>query len=144
MKLARFEDRWAEAAMGAIFPGSTEAGLRDIRAMDVSGFLRQVMACVPFQAAFGLRAAVWLVALAPLFVLGRLATIAGLGVADRERLVQVLSTSRSYVVRSLVMILKTMGALLYAGDDAVRARMAKPSPPAQGLVALRTKRVQAA
>ena len=28
MKLARFEDRWAEAAMGAIFPGSSEAGLR--------------------------------------------------------------------------------------------------------------------
>ena len=144
MKLARFEDRWADAAMGAIFPGSSEAGLSDIRGMDVSGFLREVMRCVPFQAAFGLRAAVWLVALAPLFVLGRLATIAGLAVPERERVIQVLATSRSYVVRSLVMILKTMGALLYAGDGAVRARMAKPSAPAQGLVALRTKRVQAA
>jgi hypothetical protein len=144
MKLARFEDRWAEAAMGAIFPGSTEAGLRDIRAMDVRGFLHQVMACVPFQAALGLRVAVWIVAFAPLFVLGRLATIAGLAVGDRERVIEVLATSRSYVVRSLVMILKTMGALLYAGDDAVRARMAVASRPAPGLVALRTKRVQAA
>lgn len=146
MKLSRFEDRQAVAAMAAIFPGSTEAGLRDIRAMDVTGFLRQVMHCVPFQAAFGLRAAVWLVAFAPLFVLGRLATLAGLSVADRERVVQVLATSRSYVVRSLVMILKTMGALLYAGDDAVRARMAIPqtSTPAEGLVALRRKPVQAA
>ncbi|HEY1692292.1 MAG TPA: hypothetical protein VGG39_09025 [Polyangiaceae bacterium] len=140
MKLARFENRWAEAAMGAIFPGSAEDGLRDIRAMDVRGFLRQVMACVPFQAAFGLRAAVWLVALAPLFVLGRLATIAGLAVADREKVVATLLASRSYVVRSLVLILKTMGALLYAGDDAVRARMASPAPAAApGLVTLRTK-----
>jgi hypothetical protein len=145
MKLARFEDRWAEAAMGAIFPGSSEAGLRDIRAMDVRGFLQQVMRCVPFQASLGLRAAVWLVALAPLFVLGRFATIAGLGLADRERVVAALVASRSYVVRSLVLILKTMGALLYAGDDAVRARMAPPRAAPTGLVALRTKSaVQAA
>jgi hypothetical protein len=140
MKLARFEDRWAEAAMGAIFPGSAADGLRDIRAMDVRGFLRQVMACVPFQAALGLRAAVWLVALAPLFVLGRLATITGLAIADREKVVATLVASRSYVVRSLVLILKTIGALLYAGDDGVRARMSAPAAAAApGLVTLRTK-----
>jgi hypothetical protein len=144
MKFAVFEDRWAEAAMGAIFPGSSEAGLRDIRAMDVRGFLHQVMRCVPFQAALGLRLAVWLVALAPFFVLGRLATIASLAVGDRERVVDRLVASRFYVVRSLVLILKTMGALLYAGDDAVRARMSAPSP-GKGLVTLRAKpAVQAA
>ena len=42
------------------------------------------------------------------------------------------------------LILKTMGALLYAGDDAVRARMLVPTPARAGLVTLRTKRVQAA
>lgn len=143
MKLARFEHRWAEAAMGAIFPGSSETGLGDIRGMDVPRFLREVMRCVPFQTALGLRLAIWLVALAPLFVLGRLATIAGLALADREKVVGVLVTSRSYGVRSLVLILKTIGALLYAGDDAVRARMAVPRPrsPKSGLVSLRTKPV---
>ncbi|HEX3346060.1 MAG TPA: hypothetical protein VHS09_15860 [Polyangiaceae bacterium] len=144
MRLTRFEDRWAEAAMGAIFPGSAESGLADIRAMDVRRFLRQLMRSVPFQAAFGLRAAVWLVALAPLFVLGRLTTIVGLTTPDRERLVETLVASRSYVVRSLVLILKTMGALLYAGNDAVRARMLVPAPSKAGLVTLRAKRVQAA
>jgi len=144
MKLTRFEDRWAEAVMGAIFPGSAESGLGDIRAMDVRGFLRQLMRSVPFQAAFGLRAAVWLVALAPLFVLGRFATIVGLTVADRERVLASLVVSKSYVVRSLVLILKTMGALLYAGDGAVRARMLVPAPAGGGLITLRAKRVQAA
>lgn len=144
MKLTRLEHRWAEVAMGTIFPGSAETGLRDIRAMDVRTFLRQLMRSVPFQAALGLRMAVWLVALAPLFVLGKLTTIAGLGVADRERVVARLVVSKSYVVRSLVLILKTMGALLYAGDGAVRARMLVPAPARAGLVTLRTKRVQAA
>jgi len=87
---------------------------------------------------------VWLVALAPLFVLGRFATIAGLTVADRERVVARLVVSKSYVVRSLVLILKTMGALLYAGDGAVRARMLVPTPRPPGLITLRAKRVQAA
>jgi hypothetical protein len=144
MRLTRFEDRWAEAAMGAIFPGWDEGGLADIRGMDVRRFLRQLMRSVPFQAAFGLRAAIWLVALAPLFVLGRFATIVGLTVADRERVVSTLVVSKSYVVRSLVLILKTMGALLYAGNDAVRARMLVPAPSKAGLVTLRAKRVQAA
>src|ERR1019366_4051253 len=96
MKLTRLEDRWAEAVMGAIFPGSAESGLGDIRAMDVRGFLHQLIRSVPFQAAFGLRAAVWLVALAPLFVLGRFATIVGLTVADRERVLASLVVSKSY------------------------------------------------
>jgi hypothetical protein len=145
MKLSRLEMSWAEASMGAIFPGSSEAGLADIQAMDLRGFLAQVMRIVPFQAALGLRLAVWLVALAPLFVLGRLRTIAGLSPADRERVVTRLVASRAYAIRSLVLILKTMGALLYAGDDAVRARMLVPRRSKSPLVSLRTpKRVHAA
>jgi hypothetical protein len=139
MNLTKLETRWAEAAMGAIFPGSRDAGLADIRAMDLRGFLSQVMATVPFQAALGLRLAVWIVALAPLFVLRRFATIAGLDQAGREKVIERLLVSRSYPVRSLVMILKTIGALLYAGDDAVRARMNAPAPKNE-LVSLRVKR----
>ena len=138
MRLTGIENRWAEAAMGAIFPGSREQGLTDIRAMDVRGFLARVVASVPSKVALGLRLAVWIVALAPLFVLGRLATITSLAQADRERVVAALVMSRNYALRSLVMILKTMGALLYAGDDAVRARMMVPSKP-KALVTLRVK-----
>jgi hypothetical protein len=147
MKLARFEERWAEAAMGAIFPGAPGDGFGDIRGMDLRGFLRQVVAIVPTQAAVGLRVAVWLCALAPLFVIGKLSTLSGLAEADRERVVVRLAASRLYAIRSLVLILKTIGALLYAGDDAVRARMNAPRALAQqgtGLVTLHAKRVQAA
>ena len=140
MKLSTLEIQFAEASMGAIFPGSQAQGLADIRGMDVRGFLAQVMQCVPFQAALGLRAAIWLVALAPLFVVRRFATIRGLDQTDRERLVGRLVASPSYVIRSLVIILKTMGALLYAGDDGVRARM---MPPAPRLVPVRIRSARA-
>jgi hypothetical protein len=135
--LAHFERRWAVAAMVAIFPGSRDAGLADMRAMDVDGFLRELMQVLPFRAGVGVRIAVWLVALAPLFVLGRFATIARLAQADRERVIAALVASKMYVVRSLVLVLKTLGGLLYAADERVRSYMV---PSRSGILALRLRR----
>jgi hypothetical protein len=146
-QLTGIENAWAEAALTAIFPGSSEDGLAGIGSMDVRGYLRDAMRRMPLKAAVGLRVAVWVVALAPLLVLGRLATIARLGAADRERVVARLVSSGSYAVRSLVLVLKTMGALLYAGDDAVRSRILRPLPRGAGsasLVSLRVSRPQVA
>jgi hypothetical protein len=141
MKLTRFESRWAEASMQAIFPGSRDMGLSDIRAMNVDGFLRELMSELPWRAAIGLRLAVWLVALAPFFLMRRLVTIARLGPDDRERIVARLVSSKSYAIRSLVLVLKALGALLYAADDGVRTRMVTPR---SSIVPLRVKRVHAA
>jgi len=146
MKLMKFEARWAAVEFGTIFPGD-EAGVPSIGAMDLAGFLAEVLCRVPLKAALGLRLAIWIAALAPLFVIGRLATIGSLDGADRVKVINKLLASESYAIRSLVMILKTMGALLFGADAAVRARMyAKPSsahgPVASGgerLVALRLK-----
>jgi hypothetical protein len=147
-QLTKLELSWAAAALGAIFPGSREAGLADISAMDVAGFLREVCRCVPLRVVLGLRLAIWIVTLAPLFVLARFATIRALGADDRERVVAAMLASHSYAVRSLVMILKAMGALLYAGDERVRARMlAAPErrpPPSGRLVTLRVRGSHAA
>jgi hypothetical protein len=143
MTLTQWENRWAEAAIGAIFPGSREEGFADIRGMDVPGFLHRVVGSVPLRVAFGLRLAIWMVALAPLIVLRRFATIAGLAFEEREAVVARLVASPTYAVRQLVMILKTMGALLYAADDSVRARMQKPAL-APATVSLRRKPIRAA
>ena len=142
MKLARFEDRWAQASLAVMFPGSSDQGFADIRAMDVHGYLVEVMRAFPFRVALGLRVAVWLVALAPLFVCRKLATIASLAASERERVVETLLASRAYSVRSLVMLLKTFGALLYAGDEQIRARL-RPAP-GRASVPLRIKRAHVA
>jgi hypothetical protein len=135
MKLSRLENTWASAALGTMFPGSSEAGLEGIAAMDVRGYLEDVMRTRPFRAVLGLRASIWLVALGPLFVLGRFATITSLSQAEREPFLDRLLGHRVYAVRMLVMLLKAFGALLYAGDDRVRARVRPPK--VRGLVSLR-------
>ncbi len=145
MKLTQFENTWARAALGAIFPGSSEEGLADIAGMDVNGYLADVMDSLPLKPALGLRVAIWLIALAPIFVIGRVATLPRLGQVDRERVVATLFASPTYWLRSLVMLLKTFGALLYAGDDRVRARLRpRPVEARKNLVALRVKRARVA
>jgi hypothetical protein len=127
MKLTRWENAWTEAALGAIFPGSDVEGFAAISGMNVVSFMNDVMRNVPFKAALGLRAAIWLIALSPLLLFERLTTIVHLREADRERLVSRLVASRCYAIRSLVLLLKTIGALLYAGNESVRSRMMRPS-----------------
>lgn len=129
MKLAAFECRWAEAVLSAIFPGSVEEGLAGIASMNVVVFLRDVMCSLPPRAAAGMRIAIWLVTLSPILVIGRLGLFAGLSTPDRERVLQRLVASPRYGLRSLVLLLKTIGALLYAGDERVRARMQRASTP---------------
>ncbi len=143
MKLTRFEMAWAVAALVGVFPGSVDTGFASIASMDVPGFLGEALRRIPLRAALGLRAAIWIVAFAPLPTLGRFRTIARLGQADRERVLARLAASNSYAVRSLVMMLKTFGALLYAADDGVRARIEIPAVTAN-IVPLRVRRVQAA
>jgi hypothetical protein len=148
MKLARFEKRWAHVAFGVIFPGDEETGLVGIGSLEeTSAFVEEICLRVPFQSALGLRVAIWIATFAPLFVIGRFALLASLAVADRERVISRLVASESYVLRSLVLIIKTIGAMYYGAKSTVRARMGfsggadqSGKNPAQQLVALRLKR----
>lgn len=137
--LSSFETRAAHAAFETIFPGA--GGMVGIGQMDCDGYVRELYAQLPFRAAMGLRAAIWVAALAPLFVIGRWATFAALRTAEREAVLKKLFASSSYLVRQMVMILKTLGALLYAAHPSVRARMlaARRRDAKPGLVPLRLK-----
>jgi hypothetical protein len=141
MKLTRFETAWARAALETIFPGSDElVGVRD---MDIAGFFQEVVAGVPLRAAVGLRLTLWIVALSPLFVIGRFALFPSLSEKDKETVLYKLMSHRFYALRQLVMALKAIGAMLYAGAPAVRARMQQLKAK-RPLVQLRLNRPQAA
>ena len=119
--LTHVERRWAHATLDTLFPGPERGALPlGIEEMDVDAFLDDTFRRVPVEAAVGLRAAFWVIALAPLFVIGRLATIASLHPADRLRVVSAISASPVYMLRSLVMMVKAIGALFYCGDARVR------------------------
>ena len=142
--LTRFEQRWARAALEAMYPSGACAALAvGIGALDIEGFLGHARSRAPAEAAFGLRLAIWIVALAPLFVLGRARTIAAIPQADREEVLRALLRSPIYFVRQLVVFLKAMGGLLYGGAAPIRAMIlggTRPIVSGSRIVAVRRLR----
>jgi hypothetical protein len=119
--LTRLERRWAHAILDTLFPGPDRGALpAGILDMDVDGFLDETFQRVPFEASLGLRAAFWIIGLAPLFMIGKLATIASLEPKDRLRVLLAMNASPVYLLRGLVMMVKAIGALFFCGDARVR------------------------
>ena len=121
MSLMKFERRWAEAVFDGLFPAKVDArvpmGARDA---DMVGLFEDAREAVPPRVALGLRIALWLVALAPLFTIGKLVSIGGLEGVDRERVLLALLSSPLYFVRQLTLLLKTFGALFFFSAPGVR------------------------
>ena len=138
--LTRFERRWAHAAFETIFPGPERGSLPlGIQDMGLDAFLDETLTSLPFESAIGLRLAVWVIALAPLFVLRRFATLASLGAEERERVLGAIAGSSFYAIRSTVLALKAIGALLYCGDLRVRPLMIGTVAPKSPVITLRTR-----
>jgi len=136
--LLSFERRWIRAILDTIFPGGARGALPlGATDLDVDRFFDELFAQAPFESSLGLRAAIWFLGIAPLFVIARFSTFAGLSVEDRERVYLKLAASRIYVVRSLVIALKAIGSLLYCGDPTVRAGILAPVPEKAQLLTLR-------
>jgi hypothetical protein len=122
--LRPIERRWARSMFETIFPGPPRGELPvGIGDLELDRFLDQTFAVIPFESAMGLRVTIWIVALSPLFVIGRLRTLDGLAADERERVLTTLLASRLYFVRQLVLALKAIGSLLYCGDRALRRQI---------------------
>lgn len=126
-RLFGFELAWAEAAFDAFFPEGS-ALVHGIARMSPAAFFDDLLADVWLETALGLRATLWIIALAPLFVLRRFATIASLDAEDRERVLEALLASRIYAVRQLVAGFKAMGSLRYSQSPEIRKQMLTPAP----------------
>jgi len=127
--LTRFEESWAFAALGAIYPSGASARLSiGVCDLALGDYLRDLFATIPLMAALGLRAAIWIVALAPPIVLGRMVTVLGLDPAQRQALVERLVGSTSYGVRQLVLALKAIGGLYFGGAAGVKAAIFGSGP----------------
>ena len=126
MKLFGFERTWVTAAFDAIFPSGTSLP-HGITQMNPARFFSEAIEVSRFEQAIGLRITLWIVALAPLFLLRRPKTIASIQNADRKRVLELLLTSPIYAVRQLVSAFKAMGSMLYSQSPAIRAAMTTPS-----------------
>ena len=121
MSLLGFEKRWAQAAVSGIFPVREGARVNvPYDTVDIGGSFDETLEIVPFRVAIGMRLAIWLIALAPLFVIGRFATIASLGLVERDRVLARLIASPMYLVRQMTLLFKAFGALFIFRDGELR------------------------
>lgn len=126
-RLASFELAWTDAAFDAIYPEPPRSLLpHGVASMQSARFFDDVLATIPLEQALGLRVTLWMVALAPLFTIRRLGTIASIGADDRTHVLTRLLASPNYFVRQLTMSFKAMATLLYAKSEAVRTAMTVP------------------
>jgi hypothetical protein len=120
--VTRVERRWARALLEAFAPtGGPGLAPRAGEVDFLATFTTLTRRARP-RAAWGLRLAVWLAALAPMWLWGRLRTITGLDREARAQLLDELLRHRSFPVRELTLLLKLAAAMALLGTESVRAR----------------------
>lgn len=125
--LASFELAWTDAAFDAIYPEPPRSALpHGVASMYPARFFQGVLASIPLEQSVGLRVTLWMIALAPLFTIRKLGTIASIDPDDRVRVLERLLTSPYYFVRQLTMSFKAIATLLYAKSEAVHTAMTTP------------------
>ncbi len=120
--MTALERRWAVDLLSAFAPvGGT--GLAPLEGeVDYLGVLETMRRRATRLAALGLRAAIWLLALAPLWHRRSLRTISALPQVARAALLSELLVHRAFVVRELSLLLKLCASMALLGTLSVRAR----------------------
>lgn len=117
-----FERRWARHLLGAFAPvGGSGLAPREGEVDYVTALGRMMRGATPL-AALGIRLALWLAALAPFWLWGRLTTITKLANERRTELLGQLLRHRLFAVRELALLLKLCAAMALLGTPSVRAR----------------------
>lgn len=130
-----FERKWAVDLLSAFAPDSSFAPDADTTAaqrvlaplpgeVDYLAMFMRMRVGATKLAALGLRAALWIVALAPLWQRGRLQTMSTLPIAARSAALSALLAHRSLIVRELALLLKLCAAMALFAAPGVRARSA--------------------
>lgn len=117
-----FERRWARDALSAFAPEHGPGLAPSAGEVDFEAVLQRMLREVTPLARIGLRLAVWSVALAPLWLLGKFATISSLSSAHRPALLRALLTHRVFAIRELATLLKLCAAIALLGVPSVRSR----------------------
>lgn len=120
MRLFNFEKAWLLTLIAAIFPsGSCEKLPVGSASTPLEGFIDDIYRSAPFETRLGIRAATWLCYLAPIWMWFRFRTFKSLSDDERVKLLEAMDTSKTYVVRELPTLIKTVGALGFCSLPAI-------------------------
>lgn len=135
MKVTRREAAWLEALGSAFAP---EGDFRDGHLVpkpgevDYVGTFRTLNSPAGPKVRYGIRAAVALIALSPVWHRRRLATIDELSSEERTTLLDELSRHPLQLVRELTLLLKVQSAMALLGTASIRSRSGYDSARSEG------------
>lgn len=116
------EQRWAVAVLEGFAPVGGPGLAPQEGEVDYLTTMRKMMHASTGLAAFGLRLGLWLATFAPVFVLGKLKTMASLSRERRAELLEKLLSHRLYLIRELTLLLKLAACMAMFARPALRER----------------------
>ena len=138
--ITAIEYTWARATLGTIYPACPEAGVtQGITDMDLAAHIDDMDESLPWMTFFGFRLFLLIIALSPLFVIGKFGTMAGIAQEDRDAVIGRLGHSNVYLVRQMVMALKATFAMFFAGGEELQALCRSQEPSRDKLLSLGRK-----
>lgn len=132
MKLSRLERRLGQAILEAFAPPTTREGLVPRAGeVDYLAALELMGSASTPRARIGMRAALWIVAFAPIFMLVSFRTMAGLSIERRAALLDRMLASHVFLVRELALIMKIAASFAMMATRSVRARCGYDRTPGE-------------
>jgi hypothetical protein len=123
MKLIAIERRLARAVLEGFAPTTSTEGLVPLEGeVDYVTAFENIANASTDRARIGVRFALWLVALAPIWLGVALCTMAGLSIEKRAELLDRMLVSRAFIVRELALLIKLNAAFAMLSTRSVRAR----------------------
>ena len=117
-----FERRWAEAIFSSFAPEQSSGLAPRPGEVDYMATFHSMRERARLVARLGLRAALWMVALSPLWLAHRARSFARLPLAERQLLLAQLMEHRVFAIREAAFLLKLVACLALFASDEVRAR----------------------
>ena len=139
IQLVGFKEEFMGKVVVTLLSLESVAQNKGIAAAQIAVFIDELASALPSLTWFGLRMFLIIIALSPLFIVGRFATMAGLGEADRDRVIGTIGHSNIYLVRQMVLALKATFAMFFAGGEELQAVCRGREPDRSKLVALGRK-----
>ncbi len=132
MQLTSAEKTLIKNIMDALIPEGDEAG-RFPWSAGRAGALEtaeDMLYLLPFATGLSIRAAAWAIELmGPLLGLKRLRRFSGLDQSQREQCLAAMSSSRIFLARQMVLLMKSIACLAWGGDERVREALCMNQPP---------------
>jgi hypothetical protein len=123
MKLLPIERRFAQAVLEGFAPTTTRDGLAPLEGeVDYVAAFTGIADSGTDRARVGIRAALWLVALAPIWLGITFSTMAGLPQEKRAAILDRMLNSSAFIPRELALLIKISAAFALMSTRSIRAR----------------------